>query len=85
MSENTTQTYYTLTEAAEYKGVSYHTVSRAIRRKKLAARNIGRMYLIEREALDAWRPMVERAPRIYRKRTPNLNVTPTFIGDMPQD
>jgi excisionase family DNA binding protein len=54
---------YTMTEAAQIKGVSYHTVSRAVRSGKLPAQRLGRMALIAAADLQAWRPMHERAPR----------------------
>ena len=58
---------YTMTEAAQIKGVSYHTVSRAVRSGKLPAQRLGRMALISAADLQAWRPMHERAPRKYRR------------------
>lgn len=64
-------TRYTMTEAARIKGVSYHTVSRAVRSGKLPAQRLGRMALIAAEDLKAWRPMRERAPRKYRRAEPN--------------
>lgn len=70
---------YTMTEAARLKGVSYHTVSRAVRRGKLPARRLGRMALIAAEDLRAWRPMRERAPRKYRRREPNPAATPALL------
>ena len=42
---------YTMAEAARLKGVSYHTVSRAVRRGKLPATRLGRMALITSEDL----------------------------------
>ena len=51
---------YTMAEAARLKGVSYHTVSRAVRRGKLPATRLGRMALIQSEDLREWRPMRER-------------------------
>src|SRR5680860_38648 len=60
---------YTMAEAARVKGVSYHTVSRAVRSGKLPAQRLGRMALIEAGDLQAWRPMRERAPRKYRRET----------------
>lgn len=57
---------YTMTEAAKLKGVSYHTVSRAVRKGRLPVVRLGRMALISAEDLRAWRPMRERAPRRYR-------------------
>lgn len=77
------QAYYTMAEAAEFKGCSYHTVSRAVRRKKLAVSRIGRMALIASADLIAWQPMYERAPRQYRgHQTPNMTVAPTFVGEV---
>ena len=70
---------YTMAEAARLKGVSYHTVSRAVRRDKLPARRLGRMALIKAEDLRAWRPMRERAPIKYRRREPNPDATPTLL------
>lgn len=64
---------YTMAEAARLKGVSYHTVSRAVRRGKLTATRLGRMALIDVEELRAWTPMRERAPRKYRRREPDWN------------
>ena len=70
---------YTMTEAARLKGVSYHTVSRAVRRGKLPAQRLGRMALITAADLRAWRPMRERAPLKYRRRDPNPNATPALL------
>lgn len=70
---------YTLAEAARLKGVSYHTVSRAIRAGRLAHRRLGRMAFVAASDLAAWRPMVERAPKKYRRRSPDLGVTPALI------
>ncbi len=70
---------YTMAEAARLKGVSYHTVSRAVRRGKLPAQRLGRMALIAADDLRAWRPMRERAPRKYRRREPNPNATPALL------
>lgn len=70
---------YTMFEAARLKGVSYHTVSRAVRRGKLPAQRLGRMALITAEDLRAWRPMRERAPRKYRRREPNPNAAPALL------
>lgn len=70
---------YTMEEAARLKGVSYHTVSRAVRRGKLPAQRLGRMALIAEEDLRAWRPMRERAPRKYRRREPNPDATPALL------
>ncbi|MFM8594308.1 MAG: helix-turn-helix domain-containing protein, partial [Chloroflexota bacterium] len=70
---------YTMAEAARLKGVSYHTVSRAVRRGKLPATRLGRMALITAEDLRDWRPMRERAPRKYRRREPNPDAAPAML------
>ncbi|MFN8591488.1 MAG: helix-turn-helix domain-containing protein [Thermomicrobiales bacterium] len=70
---------YTMAEAARLKGVSYHTVSRAVRRGKLPATRLGRMALITSEDLREWRPMRERAPRKYRRREPNPEAAPAML------
>src|SRR6266545_228111 len=70
---------YTMAEAARLKGVSYHTVSRAVRRGKLPAQRLGKMAFINAADLQAWRPMVERAPRKYRRRTPQSDASPALI------
>jgi excisionase family DNA binding protein/PAS domain S-box-containing protein len=72
-------TVYTMAEAATLKGVSYHTVSRAVRRGQLPAQRLGRMALISAEDLRAWRPMRERAPHKYRRRDPDPNATPALV------
>lgn len=58
----------TMAEAARLKGVSYHTVSRAVRSGKLPVLRLGRMALISMADLQAWQPMKERAPRKYRRK-----------------
>jgi excisionase family DNA binding protein len=70
---------YTMSEAARLKGVSYHTVSRAVRRGTLPAQRIGKMAFIAAGDLQAWQPMVQRAPRKYRRRTPQLDAIPAAI------
>ncbi|CAA9537416.1 MAG: hypothetical protein AVDCRST_MAG49-470 [uncultured Thermomicrobiales bacterium] len=70
---------YTMAEAARLKGVSYHTVSRAVRRGKLPVQRLGRMALVAAEDLRAWEPMRERAPRKYRRREPNPDVSPALL------
>jgi excisionase family DNA binding protein len=70
---------YTMAEAARLKGVSYHTVSRAVRRGKLPAQRLGKMAFISAADLQEWRPMVERAPRKYRRRTPQSDAAPALI------
>lgn len=74
------EAYFTMADAAQFKGVSYHTVSRAVRRHRLAHHRIGRQVLITSADLDAWRPMVERRPKRYARRSPDTNVTPTVTG-----
>lgn len=70
---------YTLAEAARLKGVSYHTVSRAVRSGKLAHRRLGRMAFVAAGDLAAWRPMVQRAPKKYRRRSPEPGSMPALI------
>lgn len=70
---------YTMAEAARLKGVSYHTVSRAVRRGKLPVQRLGRMALVSADDLRAWVPMRERAPRKYRRREPNPEATPALL------
>jgi len=72
-------TVYTMAEAARLKGVSYHTVSRAVRLGKLPARRLGKMAFLSAEDVRAWRPMVERAPRKYRRRTPDPDAAPALV------
>jgi len=69
---------YTMAEAARLKGVSYHTVSRAIRHGTLLAQRLGRMALIAAEDLNAWHPAINKAPVQHRGRTPEPNVTPVL-------
>lgn len=70
---------YTMAAAARLKGVSYHTVSRAVRRGTLPARRLGRMAFIAAGDLRAWRPMIERAPRRYRRRQPDPAAAPALV------
>lgn len=70
---------YTMTEAAKLKGVSYHTVSRAVRKGRLPVVRLGRMALISAEDLRAWRPMRERAPRRYRSQQVAQDASPIFL------
>ncbi len=70
---------YTLAQAARLKGVSYHTVSRAIRSGKLPHRRLGRMAFVAAGDLHAWQPMVQRAPKKYRRRSPEPDAPPAFI------
>ena len=70
---------YTMAEAARLKGVSYHTVSRAVRRGRLPVQRLGRMALIAADDLDAWAPMRERAPRKYQSRQPALDASPVLL------
>ncbi len=66
---------YTMAEAASIKGVSYHTVSRAVRQGRLPVTRLGRMALIGGQDLANWEPMRARAPRRYRQ-APALGRTP---------
>jgi excisionase family DNA binding protein len=66
-------------EAARLKGVSYHTVSRAVRRGVLPAKRIGKMVFITKAELQAWRPKYDRAPMQYRHRTPVPDAKPALI------
>ena len=70
---------YTMGEAARLKGVSYHTVSRAVRRGVLPAQRIGKMVFITMAELQAWRPKYDRAPMQYRDRTPVPDAKPAMI------
>ncbi|MGH2558880.1 MAG: GAF domain-containing protein [Thermomicrobiales bacterium] len=70
---------YTMEEAARLKGVSYHTVSRAVRRGKLPTTRLGRMALITQEDLLAWTPMRQRAPKRYRQRDPDPDTQPALL------
>ena len=58
---------YTMAEAARVKGVSYHTVSRAVVAGRLPARRLGRQALIAAEDRAAWAPERNKAPRKYRR------------------
>ena len=70
---------YTMQEAARLKGVSYHTVSRAVRQGKLQVQRLGRMALIPAEELQGWQPMRERAPLKYRRREPDPTIVPALV------
>lgn len=72
-----------MAEAARLKGVSYHTVSRAVRRGKLPVLRLGRMALISMADLQAWQPMKERAPRKYRRaERPSSGADPLTLIDV---
>ncbi len=77
-SDNDDQVY-TLAEAARLKGVSYHTVSRAVRQGKLPHHRLGRMAFITAANLASWRPMVERAPKKYARRAPDPAAAPAML------
>lgn len=62
--------FVTMADAARIKGVSYHTVSRAVRHGRLPVERVGRMALIASTDLQAWRPMTERRPRRYQHQDP---------------
>jgi excisionase family DNA binding protein len=61
-------------QAAQRKGVSYYTVSRAIRSGRLPHQRLGRQVWVTQATLDAWQPKRERAPHKYRRREPDLGV-----------
>jgi excisionase family DNA binding protein len=70
---------YTMAEAARLKGVSYHTVSRAVRRGILPADRIGKMVFITTADLRSWHPKYDRAPLQYRGRNPVPDAKPALI------
>jgi len=70
---------YTMAEAGRLKGVSYHTVSRAVRKGTLETRRMGRQVLITADALDGWRPMIERRPKKYTVKDADPGVQPTIL------
>ncbi len=72
--------YFTMEGAAKLKGVSYNTVSRAVRKGTLTPTRIGRQALLSREVLEAWKPMKQRAPRKYGQGTPNPDAEPVLMG-----
>lgn len=72
---------YTMTEASRLKGVSYHTVSRAVRQGRLPVVRLGRMALISGDDLEQWQPMRERAPRRYRQPPPLVAIPGSVILD----
>ncbi len=72
---------YTMAEAARIKGVSYHTVSRAVRQERLPAQRLGRMALISGDDLDAWQPMRAKAPLRFRGNEPNQAAAPVVFDD----
>jgi excisionase family DNA binding protein len=78
-ARDTADDVYTMAEAARLKGVSYHTVSRAVRRGVLPAQRIGKMVFITRADLHAWQPKYDRAPMQYRHRVPAPDAKPVMI------
>jgi excisionase family DNA binding protein len=72
---------FTMAEAARHKGVSYHTVSRAVRKGSLPAQRLGRQALIRAADLTAWQPMIERRPKKYTARQPDPLAQP--VGMLP--
>ncbi|CAN5495897.1 hypothetical protein BH09CHL1_BH09CHL1_11500 [soil metagenome] len=70
---------YTMEEAARLKGVSYHTVSRAVRSGRLPSQRLGRMAMMTAQDLAAWMPMRERAPKKYRQREPEPATMPGVV------
>lgn len=78
-ARDTSEDVYTMGEAARLKGVSYHTVSRAVRRGVLPSQRIGKMVFITRSDLEAWHPKYDRAPMQYRHRIPAADAKPVAI------
>jgi excisionase family DNA binding protein len=76
---STSNDVYTMEEAARLKGVSYHTVSRAVRSGRLPSHRLGRMAMMTAADLAAWQPMRERAPHKYRRREPEPASTPGVV------
>jgi excisionase family DNA binding protein len=66
-------------QAAQRKGVGYFTVSRAVRTGRLPHLRFGRQVFITPDALDAWQPKPDRAPRKYRRPAPDLSVVPLSL------
>ena len=62
---------YTMRAAARLKGVSYYTVSRAVRAGRLPARRLGNQALIATADLIAWTPLYSRTPHKYRRSSPD--------------
>ena len=79
MKTNLSGEFFTMDEAARLKGVSYHTVSRAVRRGALQSKRMGRMALVSAEDLAGWEPVRNRAPRKYRQREPDPTITPAVM------
>ena len=71
--------FFTMDEVARLKGVSYHTVSRAVRKGTIRSKRMGRMALVSAEDLAGWEPVRSRAPRKYRQRVPDPTITPAVM------
>jgi len=54
---------FTITQAAEMLGVSYTSANRYVRGGQLAAREVGDIYLISREAIENFKPKIAGRPR----------------------
>ena len=79
MKTNLSGEFFTMDEVARLKGVSYHTVSRAVRRGVIRSKRMGRMALVSAEDLACWEPIRSRAPRKYRQRVPDPTITPAVM------
>ena len=71
--------FFTMDEVARLKGVSYHTVSRAVRKGTIRSKRMGRMALVSAEDFAGWEPVRSRAPRKYRQRVPDPTITPAVM------
>ncbi len=71
--------FFTMDEVARLKGVSYHTVSRAVRKGAIRSKRMGRMALVSAEDIAGWEPVRSRAPRKYRQRVPDPTITPAVM------
>jgi excisionase family DNA binding protein len=79
MNTNLSGEFFTMDEVARLKGVSYHTVSRAVRKGTIRSKRMGRMALVSAEDLSGWEPVRSRAPRKYRQRVPDPTITPAVM------
>lgn len=82
MSED--EQYYLMADAARYKGVGYHTVSRAVRTNKLFHTRVGHNVVISKTDLDAWQAMPQKRPKRAKQYAPDatasaMDAIPTHI------
>jgi excisionase family DNA binding protein len=78
-NSNLSGEFFTMDEVARLKGVSYHTVSRAVRKGTIRSKRMGRMALVSAEDLAGWEPVRSRAPHKYRQRVPDPTITPAVM------